>query len=429
MSAAEKLENLSIDKSQSRESWNQRILIVEDQKEVAESYQDILKSTNNVVPIKSSRSSRSSREEANTESSESQPFPFHFELKVVHSAKDAIAAMKEAIEKGEKFAMGFVDVLLGEGIDGIELLKKLQEMDPDFYGVLVTAYHDRDINSIYRFLGEDTVDRWDYLNKPFTRGEILQKARNYVSLWNFKKESELRSEELANAHKQLMDSERFSTVAAVARGVSHEFGNILVQITGKAELGQLGDEDKMRDSLQKIFQASLRANEILERFNHLSNPTQQKFTKTSISVSKILDDALDLLDHQLKTNAIKVCHIKRAKVKIRANQTAILQVLTNVIINAMHAMPSGGQLDFSIEEQGEYAALSIRDYGTGIAESDIDHVLDAFFTTKGDKGTGLGLSICKEIVEIEHGGKFKLHNHEVKGLVIDILLPKEEEVA
>lgn len=423
MSAARKIQTENNNAKQERQSWNQRVLIVEDQKEVAESYKDILEPRSNVVPMnRSSRSSRSSVEPADVVDS---GFEFKFELTIVHSAKEALEVVKKSIETGERFSMGFVDVLLGEGIDGIELLKKIQELDSSFYGVLVTAYHDRDINSIYKYLGDESVDRWDYLNKPFTRGEILQKARNFVSLWNLKKDAKEKEIELANTQKQLLDSERFSTVAAVARGVSHEFGNILVQITGKAELGQLGDETKMKDALEKIFQASLRANDILERFNHLSNPKEQKFEKNSMSLSGILKDALELLDHQLKTNGIKVCEIKKSSNSVWVNHTAILQVLTNVIINAMHAMKGGGQIDFSLEAKESGVNLQIRDYGTGIPNEHIDQVLDAFFTTKGDEGTGLGLSICKEIVEIEHGGKFSLHNHEVKGLVIDIFLPNK----
>ena len=245
MSAAKKLEEQH-SPIEDRGHWNQRILIVEDQREVAESYRDILVGSNKVIPIQAS--SRSSRSAPVSISQEPQGFDFNFDLKIVYSAKEALEAMKEALEQKKPYTMGFVDVLLGEGIDGIELLKKLQEMDENFFGVLVTAYHDRDINSIYKFLGDASVDRWDYLNKPFTRGEILQKARNFVGLWNFKKDAEQKAAELAEAQKLLLDSERFSTVAAVARGVSHEFGNILVQIMGKAELGQLGTEEKKTDN-------------------------------------------------------------------------------------------------------------------------------------------------------------------------------------
>ena len=402
--------------------WNYRILVVEDQKEVAQSYTDILEHSAKVIPLQ--RSSRSARIESVNQDSPEKHFPF--ELTIVHSAAEALDAMKAAKAKKQSFAMGFIDVLLGDGMDGIELLKEMQKMDEDFYGVLVTAYHDRDVDSIHRFLGEDKVDQWDYLNKPFTNGEILQKARNYISLWNLQKESKIREKEMQELRNQVFQSERFSTVAAVARGVSHEFGNILLQIMGKAELGQMGDEAKKTHSLEKILEASIRANEILDRFNHLANPGNTEFPKESHNIHNIVSSALDLMEHQLKTQGIKICKIKSDNGKVFVNETSIMQVLTNVFINASHAMPGGGQIDLGVYDQGDFCVLKVRDYGTGIADKALEHVFDAFYTTKGKKGTGLGLSICREIVEIEHSGHFKLYNHEVKGLVIEIQLPRKE---
>lgn len=407
--------------------WNQRILIVEDQMEIANSYKDILNQQSISEMAKSSRSSRSSRASG---SEESNVIPlnvdnkFNFELTVVHSAADAILKMKEAIANNKPYAMGFIDVLLGEGMDGIELAHELLKIDSQFYLVFVTAYHDRDINSIHKLLGEDNVDHWDYLNKPFTEGEIVQKARNLVSLWNLHKEKDFRENQMSEMRKQLFENERFSAVAAVARGVSHEFGNILVQIMGKAELGMKQNEEKMRDSLSKIFDASQRASDILDRFNDISNPKKSIKDKTLVSVPSLIDGVISLMEHQIKTSGAKVCKIKMDKVEAMLNETSILQVLTNLTINSLYAMDNSGQIDFSVLDKGDKVEIHVRDYGPGVPEENLYNVLEAFYTTKGEEGTGLGLSICKEIIEIEHQGHFQLQNHEIKGLEAIIILPK-----
>src|SRR6185437_1233983 len=90
---------------------------------------------------------------------------------------------------------------------------------------------------------------------------------------------------------------------------------------------------------------------------------------------------------------------------------------------SLHAMGDGGQIDVSLmKAQGQFV-LMIRDYGTGVKPELLDKILEPFFTTKGENGTGLGLAICREIVEIDHGGEFKVFNHVEKGFCVQIQIP------
>ena len=86
-----------------------------------------------------------------------------------------------------------------------------------------------------------------------------------------------------------------------------------------------------------------------------------------------------------------------------------------------------GSIEVSLQRSAGVAVLQIRDQGPGIPEEILSRVFEAFFTTKGDAGTGLGLSICKEIIEIEHAGKFALRNHPEGGLLVEIRLPTQQE--
>jgi C4-dicarboxylate-specific signal transduction histidine kinase len=291
----------------------------------------------------------------------------------------------------------------------------------------VTAYNDRSVDSIQALLGENANSSWDYLSKPFSSGEILQKARNFTSLWNLRAEKKAREEVVSSLQHKLMESERMSAVAAVARGVNHEFGNILMQVVGKADLARGKSPEMMNDALNKILDATNRASDILDRFRHLANGSHMESEKEMTELPQLVEEALTLLEHQIKMHGLKVCKIKMEKVMAPVQATSILQVLVNVIINAMHAMGTSGQIDISVRKADDQAEIYIRDYGPGIPENLLEKAKEPFFTTKGDQGTGLGLAISNEIVEMEHQGTFLIKNHGVKGLEVRLLLPLEEE--
>lgn len=398
-------------------TWNNRILVVEDEREIGRLYKEMLAASPAASP--GIRSSRSAPKTAAPIVAAGE-----FELTVVVNAEEALAQVKQSLKLGKPFAMGFFDVLLGAGIDGIELVRQIHEIDPSLNAVFVTAYQDRSVDAIRGVLENSRAASWDYVNKPFSQGEILQKARNFVSLWNLTREKEAREAQLADAHRRLLAQERTAAVAAVARGVSHEFGNILMQIMGKADLGRRKPEKEMRESLERILEATGRAAEILGRFKHLSNPIAPANSKRAmVGLSALIDNAIDLLEPTLRNHNIKICKIKMDPVQVWAQETSLLQVIVNLVINAAHAMGETGQIDFSVTQIGEDVELRVRDYGPGIPVENLERVLEPSFTTKGDKGSGLGLAIVREIVEIEHRGTLKLQNHAVKGLEVCIRLP------
>lgn len=398
---------------------NRRILVVEDEREIARLYADVLGSKNSkVIPLATSRLAKP----VSNPGGESE-----FEVTIVQNAEEALAHVKSSLQKNQPFAMGFFDVLLGHGMDGIELVKAIHALDKNLYAVFVTAYQDRSVDAIRSVLEDSKSSHWDYLNKPFSTGEILQKARNFSSLWNLEAEKKLRDEQLADIHQKLLESERSSAVAAVARGISHEFGNILMQIMGKADLGRMKPEAEMRQSLERILDASQRAASILDQFKDLSRTGGEKgHVKAKARPADLVNEAIDLMESTFRNSKVKPCRVKMDSSECIANVTSLLQVIVNVTINAVHAMPGGGQIDYSVVDMDDHVEIRIRDYGPGIPEPMIHQVLEPFFTTKGQKGTGLGLSISKEIVEIEHRGEFKLQNHSIKGLEIILSLPKGE---
>lgn len=403
---------------------NKKILIVDDEVNIAQGIAQLLAPKNsNVVALKSSRGFP-------TPSASASPvLDSGFEVHVAHNATQALQMFEQARAEGKPFAMGFFDVLLGPPRDGIDLVKEIFEKDPDMYAVFVTAYNDRSVDAIRDLLGQEKTDRWDYINKPFTEGEILQKARNFSSLFNLQRLKDWHQEQLAEAQRLLFSNERVNTVAAVGRSVAHEFGNLLMQIVGHADLALMkNDPVRMKEALETILKASDTATNVLSRFKRLAEGNDQSIEKKLINLAKSVDESIELMSFQFKKNSIQLNKVDYLPVLLEAHHHSLVQVFMNLFINAIFAMPQGGQIDLSAKKKDDQnVEIKIRDYGSGIPEDILPRVIEPLFTTKGSLGTGLGLAICKEIIEIEHRGEFHIANHPQGGVEVRIVLPTRQE--
>jgi len=401
---------------------SKRILIVEDEKAILDVYKDILSPKGGASStIKSSRGQTTPPAKSQNANAQQD----NFELTLVSTGEEAVEAVKKSLADQKPFALGFFDVLLGTGIDGIETVKRIHALDPEMYAVLVTAYQDRHVDSIRTLFGTEFQDRWDYLNKPFSEGEILQKARNMVSMWNIRKNDIEQRLILDDLKSKLVASEKSLTIAAVARSVGHEFGNILLQIMGRADLAREGDEKTMREGLDTILLATEHASKVLERFKNLAKPTETH-RLVKIDISEPITEVLVLVSHELKRRHIDTKVSIDGLPKVSANHNTLVQVFMNLFINSMHAMKESGRLEITGKKTDEFVEISVRDTGPGVPPENFEKVFESFFTTKGDAGTGLGLAICKEIVEITHAGKISVSNHPEGGAVFHLSFPLEE---
>lgn len=405
---------------------NRRILVVDDEPEIGEGIRRILhpQTQGNVTPLP--RSSRSQAKEEPQSAVKSQRPP-EFDVVVVSTPEQALEAVTHAMRENRPFAMGFFDVMLGAEMDGIELVKQILSVDAKMFAVFVTAYHDRTVDTIGSFLGEENREKWDYINKPFTEGEILQKARNATSLWDLHRLKEWQEERLSEAHQLLLHNEKQNAVAAVGRSVAHEFGNLLTHIVGNAEIAlENTDPAVMKNALDVILKASDTASNILLRFRKLHGSEEQGPQAEKIELWKVIEEAAELLEFQFRKRYIHFFRSKQDPVTIDGNRHALVQVFVNLFLNSIHAMPDGGEIHLQVARKKESVHISIRDTGPGIPEDILHRVTEPLFTTKGKDGSGLGLAICKEIIEIEHGGELSIQNHVKGGTEVTIELPEGE---
>ena len=226
---------------------------------------------------------------------------------------------------------------------------------------------------------------------------------------------------------QLVRSERLAGVGQVARGVGHEFGNILLRIIGKTDLALLEkDVGKIHDHLKVVMIAAERAGVIVRNL--------QSFSKTEAiletrEMSAPIDEAISLVNHEFVKASVKLEKDYRSKLSAKMDVGGMAQVFLNLIINAIHSMAKGGTLKIILDSipgatGTPGVAVTISDSGSGIPGHVLARIFEFAFTTKGDRGSGLGLSISKEIVE-SHGGTLTVKTEEGKGTDFTVWLPAE----
>jgi signal transduction histidine kinase len=186
------------------------------------------------------------------------------------------------------------------------------------------------------------------------------------------------------------------------------------------------------DSVSKNYKMKLmdialnemeRLDRIIKDFLTYSRPTQPEFK--TFDIHGLLDDIIELLknDEQNK-GRIHITKNYHGTIHVSADQQKMRQVFWNLGLNAVEAMPEGGDLIIATEDMDEQIVITFRDFGKGIHEEDIDKIYFPFFTTK-EHGTGLGLAIAYRIIE-EHNGKIQVESSPDSGTTFNIFLPKSD---
>lgn len=396
---------------------NHRLLILDDDEGILEAYAAILSPKTNAPVVRSSRAS------TRTQAAVAPVLqPVQYEVTYTKTGLEAISAIEQAYAAGLPYAGGFFDVKLGGELDGIDTIRRIKDIDPDLLCVLVTAYQDRSIEDITNVFGATFSDRWDFLNKPFTKAEILQKANNLTANWDRRRREKEYIEKIKAQQEQLIRAERLAAVGTMARGIGHEFGNILLSIMGHADLAlQSKDPAQMEEALKLVGKSSERAAIIIRNLQSMVK-TEPKREKVDLVLP--IKEALELVGHEIKKKAIKVTEQYAPDLpKTVVNRVEIGQVFLNLIINAIHAMGNkGGEIRITADADENTIRIMVADSGCGITEENLAKIFEPLFTTKGNKGSGIGLSVSKKIIE-NHGGHISVRSEVGKGTVFLIQIP------
>lgn len=238
-----------------------------------------------------------------------------------------------------------------------------------------------------------------------------QKRREHERAERINTELQTAYADLRQTVGQLLQAERLSSLAEIASGVVHEVRNPLASIKGAVEI--LEDEipeDSPRREFARIAKVEVgRIDRLVSEFLKFARPP--KLSKTPADVNDLVNSTIQLLEEQAAAASIEIKREIAADLPpIEIDSEQIMQVLLNLAINAIEAMPDGGTITFRTQRIDEGVAFEIEDTGGGITAEVVDNIFDPFFTTK-DKGTGLGLSVAHKIVNL-HGGTIIAKNQE-----------------
>jgi signal transduction histidine kinase len=224
---------------------------------------------------------------------------------------------------------------------------------------------------------------------------------------------------LQAAQQQLVKSEKLATIGQLTASVAHEINNPIAVIQGNLDLVRellgphaqpVAAELKLMD--QQVDRMRLIVTQLLQH----ARPTDYAGYVEAVHVSQVLDDALLLVGHLLAHTRIEVRRELRATVRVGINAQELQQVVINLLINAIQAMPEGGTLTLNTRDwpgdnanpQPRGACIEVTDSGCGLSESALEKVFTPFFTTKND-GNGLGLWISQGLIE-RYGGRISAAN-------------------
>lgn len=224
---------------------------------------------------------------------------------------------------------------------------------------------------------------------------------------------------------EIKQKEKLAAVGILAAGVAHEVRNPLSSIKGYATyFSSLFDRQSDNKKAANIMAEEVdRVNRVISELLEFARPIQLELKKTRIF--ELVDKALRLIKYEADPADIKIISSVEPNLpEVEVDKDRLTQVLLNIFINAIQAMPSGGTLTVNVKTMENRLQFEISDTGRGISAEDQANIFNPYFTTK-KRGTGLGLAIAFKIIE-SHGGTITIESLKNKGTTFVISIPLEQ---
>ncbi|MBI3316467.1 MAG: HAMP domain-containing histidine kinase [Candidatus Omnitrophica bacterium] len=244
-------------------------------------------------------------------------------------------------------------------------------------------------------------------------------------------------EELRKTQYQLVQQERLRALGQMASGIVHDFNNALSPILGYSELllkdPQAREDRKTLLQFLQIMNAAARhAAGIVKRLRDFFYTREQNEPFTSVHLNPMIEEMISLTQPKWKSQAL----VKGAQITVRkelgdiplieGDDVQLREVLTNLIFNAVDAMPQGGELMLRTYANAYEVVLEVCDQGIGMDEEVKRRCWEPFFTTKGDSGSGLGLSVVYGVIQ-RHGGSVLIQSEKNKGTTFSISFSRSDD--
>ncbi|MBI2218879.1 MAG: response regulator [Candidatus Rokubacteria bacterium] len=347
-------------------------------------------------------------------------------------ARDGLTCL-DAVAR-ERFSVILLDYSL-PGMDGLAVLPRLRDQAPDVPVVMITGRGDERVAvEAMNAGGADYIVKTSgylaalptVLRKVLKQHELaLENARLY-------REAQHALAELKTAQDHLVRVETLRALGELAGGVAHHLNNLLTVIVARIDLLRLKPEaEPFRRSLTIVNRAAKDGAEVVRRI--------QEFARVDRVCEPQLVDLNELTSDVIEMTRVRWHDAARAQgltieverkagpIPLVAGHAASLrEVITNLVLNAVDALPRGGRITVRTAREDDEVCLSVTDDGVGMPEAVARRALEPFFTTKGLKSTGLGLSVSHSVLQ-RHGGGLHIESAEGRGTTVTMRLPVSPE--
>ncbi|MED1203045.1 PAS domain S-box protein [Heyndrickxia acidicola] len=329
--------------------------------------------------------------------------------RLVESSTNGIAILQDERwvfinEAGKKlFGAETKEQLLGKSVDDM----LLPEFHDDYRRLAIKACEQTRFISVWKTLDGREIHTEMVLIPIIYKGKLADQLI-IQDLTERKKAEEL-----------LIQAEKMNLVSQLAAGIAHEIRNPLTSLKGFVQLFHSGTVPNRQ--FLKIMKSELdRIDVISSEFLALAKPYNSDFT--TINMQDLLENAVALLDRQASKSSVKiVTRLAKERMMVRGINTDLKKVFINLIKNAIEASSCGGTVTIKGGNKDEAVRISIQDKGIGMAEEQLTHLGDPFFTTK-ETGTGLGLMVTYKIID-NHHGDVRVKSKVNEGTTFTVILP------
>lgn len=350
--------------------------------------------------------------------------------------------------------------LIMEPLSGLDVLQAISEMTPA-----------RSRPPVLVMTGDTTEEAkhdalaagaTDFLSKPFDPVEVLLRIKHMLdarslfqqcqaysqnleslvskrtaALQEQTRDLEKTLKELQETQQQVIQQERVRALGTMASGLAHDLNNGLSLILGYGEIllaqqHEFPEGSKERRFLENIVCAGRDNAQLVKRLRDFYRPNDAQEHRQAVDLNGVVSQAISLTSPKWQAEGDAVS--RRIRIETQAGELPMIEaapaelreVLTNLIFNAVDAMPAGGTIAFRTYQDGTNVLLEISDTGVGMSEETRRRCLDPFYTTKGEGGSGLGLSVSYGIVR-RHGGAIQVRSRINHGTTFLLQFPIPNE--
>lgn len=369
-------------------------------------------------------------------------------------------ALNNGPEAADRFLQISPDLVLldlhMEPVSGFEVLRRVNQlMTPQTRPPVLVLTGDTTSESKHEALAAGASD---FLAKPLDPVEVLLRINHLLSARELYRKCQIYNQgleqlvdkrtlelqrqtadlektvaELRETQQQIIQQERMRALGTMACGIAHDLNNGLTLILGYGDI-LLADRDKFphgspqRHQLEEIVLAGCDNAKLVQRLREFYRPSAPREHYETVYLDVLIEDVLEMTAPKWQSEAHALgatIHIEKnlaCSSPVLGSAAELREVLTNLIFNAVDAMPNGGRLTFRTEDHCDRVRVDISDTGSGMSEETIEKCLEPFFTTKGERGSGLGLAMSYGIIR-RHGGNIEINSKINQGTTFTIYLP------